>query len=89
MICLYKHHLDWTQLDKRIFLRKSGSFATKRVWTSHALHQRQGQDRNRLSEYRFPCSCMVRTDQLAGSLVVMSVVPVTESSLVLIPEPTR
>ncbi|XP_045551322.1 uncharacterized protein [Salmo salar] len=46
-----------------IFLRISGSFATKRLWTSHALHQSQGQDRNRLSEYRFPCSCVVWMDQ--------------------------
>ena len=46
---------------RQIFLRSSGSFATKRLWTSHALHQSQGQDRNRLSEYRFPCSWVVWT----------------------------
>jgi hypothetical protein len=70
MVCLYKHYLNWTQLDKRIFLRRSGSFAMKRLWTSYALHQSQGQDRNRISEYRFLCSCMVRTDQSSAQSAV-------------------
>ncbi|XP_071246900.1 E3 ubiquitin-protein ligase pellino homolog 1-like isoform X1 [Salvelinus alpinus] len=63
MVCLYKHHLDWTQLDKLIFLRRSGSFVTKRLCTSHAVHQRQGQDINGISKYRSLCSFVVRTDQ--------------------------
>ena len=63
MVCLYKHHLAWTHLQKCVFLRISGSFATKRLWTSHALHQSQEQGRNRLTEHRFLCSCVFRTDQ--------------------------
>ncbi|XP_036816247.1 uncharacterized protein LOC110503063 [Oncorhynchus mykiss] len=43
---------------------------SKRSWTSHALHQSQGQDRNRLSEYRFPCSCMVQMDQSSAQSTV-------------------
>ena len=31
MVCLYTHHLDWTQLDKLTFLRRSGSFVAKRL----------------------------------------------------------
>ena len=75
MLCLYKHHLDWTQLNKHIFWRRSGGFATKKLWTSHALQQSQGQDKNRLSEYRLICSYVVRTNQSSA----LSAVPLLKS----------
>jgi hypothetical protein len=31
MVCLYKHHLDWTQLDKLIFFEKIREFCHKEV----------------------------------------------------------
>ncbi|XP_042160314.1 uncharacterized protein LOC121840507 [Oncorhynchus tshawytscha] len=61
-----------------VFLGRLGTFATKRLWTSHALHQSQGQDRNRLSEYRFPCSCVVWTDQ-SSALICSDSIHVTLS----------
>jgi hypothetical protein len=58
---------------QNIFLTRSGSFATKRLWTSHALHQSQRQDRNSLSKYIFPCSCVICMDQSSS----LSAVPNT------------